>query len=114
MSPASAICAWIVAGVFELPHFPRHRFLASLPHTWHLFALNMLLGFLVNVVSFLVIKRTSVVMLKLLAIARNAVVVMAGILLFSEHVSNTQLVGYSVSISFFVVYNYLLLKQPRQ
>ena len=30
------------------------------------------LGFLVNVVSFLVIKRTNVVMLKLLAISRNA------------------------------------------
>ena len=101
MSPASAICAWIVAGVFELPHFPRHRFLASLPHTWHLFALNMLLGFLVNVVSFLVIKRTSVVMLKLLAISRNALVVLAGIMLFAEHVSPIQFIGYAISLVFF-------------
>ena len=39
-------------------------------------------GFLVNTSSFMVIQRTNVVMLKLLAIARNAVVVFSGIVLF--------------------------------
>ena len=111
ISPASAFGAWSVAAVVEMPHFPRHRFLAGLPHTWHLFALNALLGFLVNVVSFLVIKRTSVVMLKLLAISRNCLVVFAGIMLFSEHVSVLQLCGYSLSLVFFVVYNVLLLRE---
>ena len=65
------------------------------------------------VVSFLVIKRTNVVMLKLLAISRNALVVFAGIVLFSEHVSELQFVGYSISIAFFAAYNYVLLTQPR-
>ena len=37
-----------------------------------LFALSFVLGFLVNVASFLVIKRTSSVMLKLMGTARNA------------------------------------------
>ena len=37
-----------------------------------LFALSFILGFLVNVASFLVIKRTSSVMLKLMGTARNA------------------------------------------
>ena len=46
MSPASAICAWAVAAVAEIPHFPRHRFMAQLPNTWHLFVVNMLLGFI--------------------------------------------------------------------
>jgi len=113
MSPASAICALTVACVLELPRFETSKFLAALPATWHLFLANALLGFLVNVVSFLVIKRTNVVMLKLLAISRNALVVFAGIILFSEHVSAVQFVGYAISLTFFAVYNYLLVTQPR-
>lgn len=113
ISPSSALGALAVAAVIELPKFPRHRFLASLPHTWHLFAANALLGFLVNVVSFLVIKRTSVVMLKLLAISRNCLVVFAGIVLFGDDVSHLQFCGYTISLVFFVIYNVLLFRQPR-
>lgn len=109
MSPASAMCALVVALVIEAPKFQARRVLNSLPETWHLFAANALLGFLVNVVSFLVIKRTNVVMLKLLAISRNALVVFAGIFLFADQVSGVQFVGYTVSITFFAAYNYLLL-----
>ena len=87
--------------------------LHSLPETWHLFALNAVLGFLVNVVSFLVIKRTNVVMLKLLAISRNALVVFVGIVLFADHVSGIQFLGYTLSILFFAAYNYILLKEKR-
>ena len=54
-----------------------------------------------------VIKRTNVVMLKLLAISRNALVVILGVVIFNEHVSQLQLVGYSISLGFFVLYNYL-------
>ena len=61
------------------------------------------------VVSFLVIKRTNVVMLKLLAISRNALVVLAGILLFADHVSRIQFCGYAISLFFFSIYNYLLV-----
>ena len=66
---------------------------------------------LLAVVSFLVIKRTNVVMLKLLAISRNALVVLAGILLFADQVSRVQFVGYTISIVFFALYNYLLVTQ---
>lgn len=57
----------------------------------------------------MVIKRTSVVMLKCLAIARNALVVVAGIVLFGDQVSAVQAFGYAVSLFFFCVYNYLQL-----
>lgn len=60
--------------------------------------------------SFLVIKRTNAVMLKLLAIARNTLVVFSGIVIFGDHVTNVQFVGYSISLTFFVWYNYLQLK----
>ena len=83
---------------------------AQLPQTWHLFALATVLAFLVNTSSFLVIKRTNVVMLKLLAIARNALVVCSGILLFGDRVTPIQFLGYSITLFFFVVYN---CAQPR-
>lgn len=44
--------------MLEVPRFQMRRFLLHLPHTWHLFVTNALLGFLVNTASFLVIKRT--------------------------------------------------------
>ena len=78
---------------------------AELPHTWQWFALATLIAFLVNTSSFLVIKRTNVVMLKLLAIARNALVVFSGILFFQETVTPMQFVGYAITLAFFVVYN---------
>lgn len=111
ITPTAAACALLAALVFEYPHFKTRKFLKAFPASWHLFLLNALLGFLVNVVSFLVIKRTSVVMLKLLAIARNAFVVLSGIIFFSEHITPVQLAGYSVSLTFFSVYNYLLLQR---
>ena len=97
----------------EWPRFQTGPFLEALPHSWHLFLGNAVLGFLVNVVSFLVIKRTNVVMLKLLAISRNTLVVFTGIMLFNEHVSNIQFVGYTISLTFFTAYNYVLLTQQR-
>ena len=48
-------------------------------------------------------------MLKLLAISRNALVVLAGILLFADHVSRIQFCGYAISLFFFSIYNYLLV-----
>lgn len=113
ISPASSLCALTVALIVEMPRFDHKAFLAALPHTWHLFLANAVLGFLVNVVSFLVIKRTNVVMLKLLAISRNALVVFAGIVLFSDQVSGIQFVGYTVSLVFFALYNYILLTQAK-
>ena len=103
---------------------------AELPHTWQWFALATLIAFLVNTSSFLVIKRTNVVMLKLLAIARNALVVFSGILFFQapsrpkvpcrpprpspltslppplqDRVTPIQFLGYSITLVFFAVYN---------
>lgn len=46
-------------------------------------------------------------MLKLLAIARNALVVVSGIVIFGDHVTPMQFVGYAVTLSFFVFYNFV-------
>ena len=51
-------------------------------------------------------------MLKLLAISRNALVVCAGVALFADQISTTQLCGYALSLTFFAAYNYILVTQP--
>jgi hypothetical protein len=111
LSPCSALVSVATALALEWPHFRMRRFLLSWDHAWHLFVANALLGFLVNVVSFLVIKRTNVVMLKLLAISRNTLVVLSGITLFGDVVTRTQFVGYSISLICFGIYNVFLIQE---
>jgi hypothetical protein len=48
MSPASALCAMLVALVVEAPRVDTAALIASLPHMWHLYLMNALLGFGVN------------------------------------------------------------------
>ena len=45
-----------LAALIELPRFDLDRTLSVLPQTWYLFAAASLLGFAVNVTSFLVIQ----------------------------------------------------------
>lgn len=48
ISPVSAVLAFSIACVLELPKINHHKLAAALPDTWHLFAVNLLLGFCVN------------------------------------------------------------------
>ncbi|KAL1526538.1 hypothetical protein AB1Y20_015247 [Prymnesium parvum] len=109
-APASAIWMLLLAAVVEIPRLKVGPVWLAISQHWLLFVGASLLGFLVNVTSFLVIQRTNVVMLKLLAISRNAMVVFCGIVFFEESVSLIQAGGYLVSLLFFVIYNYLQLK----
>ena len=107
LSGACPTLCWLLPLAFGLDarKFDAAAVRAELPNTWHLFVAAAVVGFLVNTSSFLVIKRTNVVMLKLLAIARNALVVFSGILFFQETVTPMQFVGYAITLVFFVVYN---------
>lgn len=53
-------------------------------------------------------------MLKLLAISRNALVVVSGIVLFQDTVGPLQLAGYLMSLFFFGVYAPLLCARGRR
>merc|ERR1712147_130621 len=83
VAPASGLWVIFAALLLDVPKFNAGQFLDHLPKTWYIFALVAMLGFAVNVTSFLVIQRTNVIMLKFLSIARNALVVFAGIICFS-------------------------------
>ena len=69
----------------------------------------MVLGFAVNVSSFLVIKRSSSIMLKLLGTARNAGLVLFSSVFLGETITRTQTFGYAVCLTFFGAYNYCKL-----
>jgi len=107
LSPATLFWLAPLALTIDLRHFDAQVVMSKLPYTWHYFLIASAIGFLVNTSSFLVIQRTNVVMLKLLAIARNALFVFSGIVFFEDKVTPIQFVGYTVTLVFFVVYNML-------
>lgn len=66
---------------------------------------------LVNLTSFLVIKRTDVVMVKLLAISRNALIVVAGVFIFGDVTNSVQMCGYAILLTSFVFFNWLQVRR---
>ena len=60
----------------------------------------------VNILSMVIIKHISSVMLKLIVITRNAVLVLYSVIFIGDDISELQLLGYSISIVSFVVYSY--------
>jgi len=111
IAPCSCFFVLLAALFIDVPRLDMPRFWLQLQRdpwtTGTLILAACLLGFAVNTSSFLVIQRTNVIMLKLLSISRNALVVLSGIVFFSEEVTRVQIVGYSITVVFFAVYNYL-------
>jgi len=105
LAPATLLWLLPLAYLVDVRRMDVAAVLAELPNSWHLFLLSTLIGFLVNTSSFMVIQRTNVVMLKLLAIARNAAVVFSGIVLFQDRVTPLQFLGYAITLFFFALYN---------
>jgi len=106
MAPICTFWMWGVASFTELPRaHARGAFdiVAANPTT---FALAAALGFLVNIASFVVIKRTNSIMLKLMGTARNAGLVLFSAVFLGDTITPTQVFGYGVCLTFFGVYNY--------
>ena len=106
MAPICTCWMWGLAAIIELPTARREGAFALVPLHARGFAMAALLGFLVNVASFLVIKRTSSVMLKLMGTARNAGLVLFSAVFLHETITLTQTAGYAMCLAFFGLYNY--------
>ncbi|KAJ1617708.1 hypothetical protein T492DRAFT_1097820 [Pavlovales sp. CCMP2436] len=74
-----------------------------------LYGASAVMGFLVNVSSFMVIKYTSSLTLKILGAISNAVLVFGSSAYFGDQLSPLEVVGYSISLGGFVAYNALKL-----
>lgn len=107
MAPISALWLFSAAGVSELPRALRKGALAIPLSAPGLFFASAALGFAVNIATFLVIKTTNSVTLKVCGTARNAGLVVWSALFMGEHVSTLEACGYSVSLLAFGVYNWL-------
>jgi len=114
MAPVSALWLFSAAAVTELPR-------ARLPHNWRhaislitgeplLFVSSAVLGLGVNLCTFLVIKSTNSVTLKVLGTARNAGLVLFSALFYDERITLLEGVGYGISLLAFFGYNYFKIK----
>ena len=113
LAPTSAFFLAVLAAAVEAPLMNFAKLRAELPGSAPLLVAAFSLAFLVNTSSYLVIKRTNVVMLKLLAISRNAFVVVSSTFLFDETVTLWQVFGYCVTLVFFLSYTYIQFTDVR-
>eukprot|EP01025_Chloroclados_australasicus_P044477 TRINITY_DN4823_c0_g1_i1.p2 TRINITY_DN4823_c0_g1~~TRINITY_DN4823_c0_g1_i1.p2 ORF type:complete len:237 (+),score=22.72 TRINITY_DN4823_c0_g1_i1:445-1155(+) len=109
----SASALWLTLGAFILEgsSLLNSGDLSIIAQNPFLFAQAAMLGFGVNLLSLVVIKLTSSLTLKILATAKNTIVVFFGIIFLSELVTGIQGVGYTVSLIGLTYYNYLKLPQ---
>ena len=114
MAPICAAWMWGLALFLEVPKLRASGDLAKVAENGDVFLIAALLGFAVNVASFLVIKRTSSVMVKLLGTARNAGLVLLSALALGEEVTAQQAVGYGICLAFFAAYNYFKLTEKKE
>ena len=110
MAPVSALWLFASAAFLEMPRARRQGALETpLAHP-AIFILSASLGLLVNLSGAWVIKLTSAVTLKVLAAARNAVLIIFSALLLGEKVSALELGGYGFSLVCFALYNYFRMR----
>ena len=110
----SPVCLlWMVPAALAT-EFPlalkRKSFLLMLKHPL-MFAASGLAGLFVNFTSFLVVKRTSSMTLKMMTMARNGALVIFSALVMGETITTLEAVGYSGLLFFFALYTYTKLRE---
>ena len=113
MAPICTLWMWGLACFLEVPRVIASGDFGKVRDHLGVFVFAALLGFAVNVASFLVIKRTSSVMVKLLGTARNAGLVLFSALAMGEEVTGQQGLGYTICLLFFGCYNYYKLTEVK-
>eukprot|EP00467_Chlorarachnion_reptans_P023662 CAMPEP_0114521314 /NCGR_PEP_ID=MMETSP0109-20121206/20116_1 /TAXON_ID=29199 /ORGANISM="Chlorarachnion reptans, Strain CCCM449" /LENGTH=340 /DNA_ID=CAMNT_0001702403 /DNA_START=125 /DNA_END=1147 /DNA_ORIENTATION=+ len=110
VTPAATLWVFVAAIIFELPKMTSQTFeiVTSNLFLWILagcFAVG------VNAINSVVIKFTGSLMMKLLATARNASLVIFNVIFMAEAVSFVQFCGYTISLAGFMMYNYYRTKK---
>lgn len=102
-SPAMLGFLIVLFAVFELPHvtFINLEILVTRPQ----FLVSGILGFLVNLLSFMVVRETSALSLRVISQARNISVVLGSCLFFEETLTMNQIIGYIISLFGTAIYH---------
>lgn len=116
ISPSSAIFVLLFALLFEFPNFfySENEILTIFFINFHLFFLSGILAIFTNLINWVVIQKTDALNLKLMATARNALLILFNSFVLNEEVTKVQFFGYSMSLLGFISYNYFKLTQQPQ
>lgn len=104
MAPASF--GFLVLGIacFEWRALVDENGFGKIGNAPHKYACAAFLGFLVNLLTLAVIKSTSSLTFKVIGQVKNTLVILVSVALFGAAVTATQVVGYSISMVGFAVY----------
>lgn len=114
LAPATAF--WLAIGslITELPRMLQDNALAVIMTNPIKFIAAPVMGFGVNLLSYIVIQSASSLTLKVIGTVKNAIVVLLGVVLLQESISATQLFGYGISVAAFYWYQDIKTRQIRQ
>jgi len=112
-SPASLACLFIGIMWLEMPAFVRESGVGKIMESPGLYICAALLGFLVNYLTLGVIKSTSGLTFKVLGQAKNTVVILISVMVFGSQVTSLQIVGYTISMAGFYVYQMAKMEQQK-
>ncbi|GFR50579.1 hypothetical protein Agub_g12853 [Astrephomene gubernaculifera] len=111
IAPAATLTLLVGSAMREYPTMVADKALdIVLRYPFH-FLLAACLGLVVNVLGVIIIKLSSATTLKVLAAVRGPIVVMCGVLLFSEAVTMLEFFGYSIALGGFIWYQYALTQK---
>eukprot|EP00878_Enallax_costatus_P024815 GHUV01026506.1.p1 GENE.GHUV01026506.1~~GHUV01026506.1.p1 ORF type:complete len:292 (+),score=48.83 GHUV01026506.1:214-1089(+) len=110
---APACFAWLMLGaaVVEWPAMVRAGHQGIPAQHPGLFILAACMGFAVNVLAYATIKLASSLTLKVLGCVKNALVIVAAMILFAEEVTVLQGLGYGISTAAFGLYTHIKMAQ---
>jgi drug/metabolite transporter (DMT)-like permease len=103
-APASLFCLLLGIMWLEFPTFMRENGMLKILENPALYFTAAMLGFCVNYLTLGVIKSTSGLTFKVLGQAKNTMVIFLSVLLFGSTVTGLQIVGYSISMIGFYIY----------
>ena len=114
VTPASAICVFLAASVLEFPFMESGEITDTIMANQKQFLTAGILAVSTNLVNWFVIQRASALMLKLVATARNVLLVLFNAAVLSEVVTLAQSFGYAIQLGGFVAYNYIKIQEKEK
>ena len=113
VTPISAAWVLLFASIIEFRHFDQNTWNLLLTHKGS-FLFSSVMAVSTNAINAVVIQHTNALMLKLVATARNGVLVLFNAMILGEVVTGIQFCGYSVSLVGFLFYNVLIRRSKQQ
>jgi hypothetical protein len=107
VTPMCTLWLFLFSLVHEIPLAIEEDAQSIVRGNWSAFGASMMLAVAVNTSSFMVIKQTSSITLKMLGNARNSGLVLFSVLFLERAKSVTELTGYVISVVSFGMYTYL-------